>query len=203
MLNIINNANNDKSTTSSKIETDNIRMCKICLESDPINSLISPCQCKGSIKYVHPHCMARWRKALLRTGRENDIYHCQLCKQRLWVKQRRLWAAILHYKIFRIMITALLLGLILIPAGSIMKTFTHFSAFLSNYPGGLTQAWASNSLFSLLFSSIQSSILASFSSKNINYVTTHNVDTTNTFRVLYSPFPVCFSSNTFILASFY
>jgi DNA-directed RNA polymerase subunit RPC12/RpoP len=42
--------------------------------------------------------MAGWRKALLRTGRESDLYHCQLCKHRLWVKQRRLWAALLHYR---------------------------------------------------------------------------------------------------------
>lgn len=42
--------------------------------------------------------MAGWRKALLQTGRESDLYHCQLCKHRLWVKQRRLWAALLHYK---------------------------------------------------------------------------------------------------------
>jgi DNA-directed RNA polymerase subunit RPC12/RpoP len=42
--------------------------------------------------------MAGWRKALLQTGRENDLYHCQLCKHRLFVKQRRLWATLLHYK---------------------------------------------------------------------------------------------------------
>jgi hypothetical protein len=86
--------------------------------------------------------MAGWRKALLRTGRESDLYHCQLCKHRLWVKQRRLWAALLHYRgksiakkkkkksnyqcilytlllVFRVIAAASFLGLILIPAGNI------------------------------------------------------------------------------------
>ncbi|KAI9475641.1 MAG: hypothetical protein EXX96DRAFT_273161 [Benjaminiella poitrasii] len=178
------------STTTNKIRT-----CKICLETDDVSLLISPCHCKGSIKYVHPHCMAGWRKSLLRTGRENDIYHCQLCKHRLWVKQRRLWAAFLHYKVFRIIVTAFLLGLILIPAGSIMKAFIHFSALLSNYPGGLIQAWATNSFFSFLFSSSQTSILASLSSSSSKYLN-HDFPATNIFHVLYSPFPVCFSSSS-------
>ncbi|CAO3656426.1 unnamed protein product [Mucor fragilis] len=166
-----------------------IRMCKICLEKDQVNHLISPCHCKGSIKYVHPHCMAGWRKALLHTGRESDLYHCQLCKHRLWVRQRRLWAALLHYKIFRVMVAASLLGLILIPAGSIMKAFIHFSVLLTNHPGGLTQAWASSSLTQLLFTSSQTSILASLSSSH--HIQPLSSTNSASIRVLYSPFPVC------------
>ncbi|KAI8088274.1 hypothetical protein BDF21DRAFT_450003 [Thamnidium elegans] len=177
--------------------------CKICLEKDTINLLISPCQCKGSIKYVHPHCMAGWRKALLRTGRENDLYHCQLCKHRLWVKQKRLWAALLRYKLARAIVTVSLLGLILIPAGSIMKAFIHFSVMLTNYPGGLAQAWATNSLTKLIFTSSQTSIIASFSSSVSSANTVLQsisplllpdtaTNTATTFKVLYSPFPVCF-----------
>lgn len=42
--------------------------------------------------------MADWRKSLLQTGRESDLYHCQLCKHPLWVRRRRLWAVLLHYR---------------------------------------------------------------------------------------------------------
>ncbi|OBZ81979.1 hypothetical protein A0J61_09972 [Choanephora cucurbitarum] len=133
-------------------------------------------------KYVHPHCMAGWRKALLQTGRESDLYHCQLCKHRLWVKQRYLWATLLHFKAFRAIIAALLLGLLLIPAGSIMKAFIHFSVFLTNYSGGITQAWTSNQFFELT----TASILASLSPPETKPVSSSN------FRALYSPFPVCF-----------
>ncbi|KAI9354727.1 hypothetical protein BD770DRAFT_131699 [Pilaira anomala] len=148
---------------TSLIKNEKLHKCKICLEKDSVSLLISPCHCKGSIKYVHPHCMAGWRKALLRTGRESDLYHCQLCKHRLWIKQKRLWAALLRYRLARVIVTATILGLVLIPAGSIMKTFIHFSVLLTNHPGGLSEAWSSNSLIKLLFSSSQTSIIASFS----------------------------------------
>jgi len=42
------------------------RQCKICLggeeEEDELGRLISPCKCKGTIKYVHLECLNRWRK---------------------------------------------------------------------------------------------------------------------------------------------
>ncbi|KAI8640539.1 hypothetical protein BD408DRAFT_419707 [Parasitella parasitica] len=174
-------------SSSAPITACKVRMCKICLEKDQVNQLISPCHCKGSIKYVHPHCMAGWRKALMQTGREDDLYHCQLCKHRLWVKQKRLWAALLHYKIFRVLVAASLLGLILIPAGSIMKAFIHFSVLLTNHPGGLTQAWETSSLTRLLFDSSQTSILASISPSHYSTSSTNSTS----IRVLYSPFPVC------------
>jgi hypothetical protein len=114
-----------------------------------------------------------------------------------------------------------------------MKAFIHFSVLLTNHPGGLTQAWQSNSLIKLLFTSIQTSIIASFSSSSAsaNSILQQAVSKTSsavasaaatsftspvlsktllsssaaaatsaavkdtaaaTFRVLYSPFPVCF-----------
>lgn len=70
-----------------------------------------------------------------------------------------------------------------------MKAFIHFSVLLSNYPGGLTQAWASSSLTRLLFTSSQTSILASLSSSHrIQPISNTN---SASIRVLYSPFPVC------------
>ena len=34
--------------------------CKICLEDDSLRNLISPCQCTGSMKYVHRRCLREW-----------------------------------------------------------------------------------------------------------------------------------------------
>lgn len=90
-----------------------------------------------------------------------------------------------------------------------MKTFIHFSVLLTNYPGGVAQAWASNSLTKLLLKSSKSSIIASFSSSSslLQSITSTASSTVSplllsetptsaaaatTFRVLYSPFPVCF-----------
>ena len=34
--------------------------CRICLESSDEESLIAPCRCNGSSKFVHRHCLQRW-----------------------------------------------------------------------------------------------------------------------------------------------
>ena len=43
--------------------------CRICLSNentspeDPNNSLVSPCACSGSVKYVHIDCLKQWIKS--------------------------------------------------------------------------------------------------------------------------------------------
>lgn len=34
--------------------------CRFCLEDDQRINLVAPCICKGSFKYVHPHCLLQW-----------------------------------------------------------------------------------------------------------------------------------------------
>ena len=58
------------------ISTVSIEMCKICHcggESGNNVSLIAPCYCSGSLKYVHQECLQRWIKS-------SDIKRCELCK---------------------------------------------------------------------------------------------------------------------------
>ena len=40
-----------------------IPRCKICFEesNEILGELISPCNCSGSIKYVHIPCLNKWR----------------------------------------------------------------------------------------------------------------------------------------------
>ncbi|ORZ04404.1 hypothetical protein BCR41DRAFT_197248 [Lobosporangium transversale] len=51
------------SSSSSRPEypllANNARCCRICLDDDP-HGLYSPCRCRGSIKFVHSHCLTRW-----------------------------------------------------------------------------------------------------------------------------------------------
>jgi len=78
-----------KSMTSSMAETS----CKICLydkseeDNDP---LISPCNCTGSVKYVHLKCMQNWVKSKLNMQENTNIVtifwrnlQCELCKTKL------------------------------------------------------------------------------------------------------------------------
>ncbi|KAI8986326.1 hypothetical protein BDB01DRAFT_604760 [Pilobolus umbonatus] len=180
----------------SVVYNNNKQVCKVCLEPDDSSMLISPCHCKGSIKYVHPMCLAGWRKSLLDNGRERDIYHCQLCKYPLCVKQRRSWAVLLHYRIIRVFLTCIILTLILIPAGCIMKACIHFSYIMTNNQDDIIQAWTSHSLLCLLSSSIKSSIVASLPAfQNTDKLSPPSNMTQlqeSISNVLYSPFPICF-----------
>lgn len=52
-------------------------ICKYCFDTSfENNPLIDPCNCTGSMKFVHVQCMQRWR-----TNPINDawMYKCQLC----------------------------------------------------------------------------------------------------------------------------
>jgi len=37
------------------------KCCRICLsEEEPGNPIISPCNCTGSVKYIHLDCIREW-----------------------------------------------------------------------------------------------------------------------------------------------
>ena len=39
---------------------DDERICRICLDSDNQDNLISPCRCKGTSEFVHKECIMNW-----------------------------------------------------------------------------------------------------------------------------------------------
>lgn len=54
------------------------KICRFCLANKQTgkNPLISPCNCKGSLEFVHLKCLNRWRRMdILRNGRT-----CSLCQ---------------------------------------------------------------------------------------------------------------------------
>lgn len=54
-----------------------MNQCRICLEEDEISNMISPCLCRGHMKYVHRECLNQWR-ALSEQLNSNDT--CPTCK---------------------------------------------------------------------------------------------------------------------------
>lgn len=60
-------------TTAASSLSSNV--CKICHcgEEEGEPSLITPCLCSGSLKFVHQDCLHRWIKS-------SDIKRCELCK---------------------------------------------------------------------------------------------------------------------------
>jgi hypothetical protein len=54
-----------------------LRECRICLVSGNYSDLISPCECKGSSKWVHRSCLDEWRS---RPSLDNKNFtHCGVC----------------------------------------------------------------------------------------------------------------------------
>lgn len=51
----------------------NMNYCRICFESEP-PELISPCDCNGTIKWVHRECLETWIKA-------SGSKECEICKK--------------------------------------------------------------------------------------------------------------------------
>mmetsp|Transcript_58291 Transcript_58291/g.132026 ORF Transcript_58291/g.132026 Transcript_58291/m.132026 type:complete len:177 (+) Transcript_58291:279-809(+) len=50
--------------------------CRICLGDADEGKLFSPCRCRGTMKYVHVHCLQRWR---LERETAPSYYRCDQC----------------------------------------------------------------------------------------------------------------------------
>ena len=66
--------------------------CRICLGDAADGTLFSPCKCKGSMKYVHVHCLQRWRAE---GAHARAFFECGQCKYRY--NLRRVEVASLSY----------------------------------------------------------------------------------------------------------
>lgn len=61
--------------------------CRICLENSQTSTLISPCKCTGSQKYVHKACLMKWQNIMIDNAyRYPEVYSlekvitCNVCK---------------------------------------------------------------------------------------------------------------------------
>ncbi|TMW52426.1 hypothetical protein DOY81_002484, partial [Sarcophaga bullata] len=52
-------ANLESNESSSSQSTESL-VCRICHNSENPEKLVSPCLCKGTLTYVHIHCLERW-----------------------------------------------------------------------------------------------------------------------------------------------
>ena len=54
---------------------DSERICRVCPEGEAGGALFCPCRCKGSIKWVHQHCLVLW------ISRSRSL-QCEMCSAR-------------------------------------------------------------------------------------------------------------------------
>jgi len=133
-LHIIKNDDNDDKFIEENMEffrnnlsNDNMsnidnRVCRICFggANDILESgkLISPCKCKGSMKYVHVNCLNEWRLA---STNNTSYYQCDQCKYK-YNFQRTKFAKVLSNKLFIFLITILVTYLYIFFTGFILKS---------------------------------------------------------------------------------
>lgn len=75
-------------------------VCRICFdaesEEDANERLISPCACRGTMKYVHKSCLNAWR----RHRKSGSTACCEYCLQPYQVKKNR-WLGLLRHENLR------------------------------------------------------------------------------------------------------
>ncbi|EHB07366.1 Putative E3 ubiquitin-protein ligase MARCH10, partial [Heterocephalus glaber] len=63
-------------------------LCRICQMAggSPTISLLEPCSCVGSLRFVHQKCLKKWLKVKITSGADlNAVKICEMCKQDLLV----------------------------------------------------------------------------------------------------------------------
>lgn len=125
-----NNMNNSQDSMNTN-NVDN-RVCRICFGgvNDILESgkLISPCKCKGSMKYVHVNCLNEWRLA---SANKSSYYQCDQCKYKYHFQRTKL-ANFISNKFSILLITIFITYLYIFFTGFILKTII----ILKNYKIG-------------------------------------------------------------------
>ncbi|KAF9132588.1 hypothetical protein BGW39_011766 [Mortierella sp. 14UC] len=97
------------------------RQCRICLggadEEDTLGRLISPCLCKGSMKYVHVECLNAWRT---RSPKRESHYKCDTCKYSFSFR-RTSFARYIGHPLTVFVLTIVTFALAVFAAGFAMK----------------------------------------------------------------------------------
>ena len=94
------------------IEQNILNECRVCLESIDSNHMLSPCNCRGSIGYIHWNCLKQ-------TIEINGEEYCRICRQQ-WIgidiqkKTKNFWHFIKRRQNNSILIFLLLIDLITI-----------------------------------------------------------------------------------------
>ena len=73
-------AGNSSSASTISVVYDDEDQCRICRTGNEVDMLISPCDCKGSIQFVHPQCLVKWITYTGRTSQSpSQNKRCELC----------------------------------------------------------------------------------------------------------------------------
>ena len=58
-------------------EEEDERTCRQCWGNEDDGPLVQPCACRGSVKWIHQHCLEEWRRT---SPKEDAAYRCGQCR---------------------------------------------------------------------------------------------------------------------------
>ena len=64
-------------TRDGKGEAPDEKTCRLCWGEEDEGPLVQPCACRGSQKWIHKHCLEKWRRT---RPKEDAAYRCGQCK---------------------------------------------------------------------------------------------------------------------------
>ena len=130
-INKIPKENTQKPTQNNT--QNNEKQCRICLSTQDefieLGKLISPCKCKGTMKYVHIECLNRWRLVSLR---KSTYFECDQCKYKYNIQRTKL-AKLLISEVFITICTILILFLMVLFTGFVVKGLILYMDGISVY----------------------------------------------------------------------
>ncbi|KAI5151282.1 hypothetical protein ENBRE01_2027 [Enteropsectra breve] len=129
--------------TTSKPENsyDDDVICRICYSNtNPFtdaSDLISPCKCKGSVKYVHSTCLKIWR---YKRGFLQNTKKCETCqatyslmscslKYRIFISSATVAISLLIYSLFYLFFTTFIRSCIIVANDVIYSLPSHFEHY--------------------------------------------------------------------------
>jgi len=96
-------------------------MCRICHGFADQETLISPCLCKGSMRYVHLSCLNQWRH----TNLDNDKFSkCETCQYNYQLEHRGALSAFFASKLCLWILSVSLFLFLILTAGFLGKYVT-------------------------------------------------------------------------------
>ena len=52
------------------------KTCRLCWGDEDESPLVQPCACRGSVQWIHVHCLEQWRR---KSPRKDAAYRCGQC----------------------------------------------------------------------------------------------------------------------------
>ncbi|KAJ3205883.1 hypothetical protein HK099_000674 [Clydaea vesicula] len=100
---------------------ENEKMCRICFsyETEPDDRLISPCKCKGTMKFVHLGCLNEWRRV---SRKKESFFQCDHCLYKYHFGRTR-FAKLIMNEVLVTILTILIFVLAVFLSGFITKLF--------------------------------------------------------------------------------